>query len=640
MYASNLGSLDDVFSFNMHQRLEFGGRVWLLETRTTPAFDYLASDTRPNWVLGAGILISFLLFGVTLLMLRSRMMLIMSTGKYRAITEHTAAMTLIFDRKGTISYVSPSCERILGVGKDVLDQGMIIQAIHPDDRPGVQNAFEEILTGRESTNPHLTLRVKGLDTGWVDIEGSLTGMLNVPGVNGVVANFRDVSELRKVQSQIRKLAYYDPLTGLANRQLFKDRLEHAIKSCSRRGTTAALFYLDLDGFKGINDTLGHDAGDKLLQQVAHWLTDAVREEDSVARMGGDEFTVLLTEVSDADAAGRVAENVLQALTRKIRLKEHEVAVSGSIGIAMIPSDSDVPETVMKFADLAMYRAKELGKNNYQFFTSALNIRAARHMLLQEELRTALDFNQLCLYYQPKVELATMNVVGLEVLLRWAHPDQGIIEPGKFMKVAEESGIILAIGEWVIRQACLQQLAMRREFGPLKISINLSPKQLIAKNFLSMLENTFQALGFQAEDMEVEIRPEAIRNECQTTISTLNQLARMGVSVVLDDYGLQLCSMDLLNALPISAVKLDQEFTCSKIGKRDCEAITSAVMVMAKKLGLKVIAEGVDNPDYLNYLRENQCEFAQGYLITPPLSEEAISGFLSAYGCSADSASSF
>ncbi len=635
MYASNLGTLDNVFSFKMHQSLEYGGRTWLLETRTTPAFDYLASDTRPNWVLGSGILVSLLLFVVTLAMLRSRLLAVVNSGKYRAITEHTETMTLIFGADGNASYVSPSCQRILGVDYAKLNKVSANQLVHPDDWPTIQVAFEDITAGKRHSIQHIVARVKNLDGEWVDVEGALTGMLEVPGVSGVVGNFRDVSDLRKAQSEMRKLAYYDPLTGLANRQLFKDRLDHAIKSCLRRRTSAALLYLDLDGFKGVNDTLGHDAGDKLLKQVAGWLSDAVREEDSVARMGGDEFTILLTEVTDASAAGRVAENVLQALTKKVRLKEHEVAVSGSIGIAMIPSDSDVPETAMKFADLAMYRAKELGRNNFQFFTSALNIRAARHMLMLEELRSAIDLNQLRLFYQPKIEIDSQKVVGLEVLLRWSHPDRGIVEPNEFMGVAEESGIILAMGEWVIRQACLQLLAMKKEFGALKVSINLSSKQLMAKNFLAMLEDTFRSTGFDSSDMEIEIRPEVIKKESPAIMTVLNRLSQKGVSIVLDDFGLELCSMDVLNALPVSAVKLDQEFTCSKIAQRDCENITSAVIAMARKLGLKVIAEGVDNPAYLNFLRENRCNYAQGYLITPPLSEEAISGFLATYGSAAN-----
>ncbi|MEP2616336.1 bifunctional diguanylate cyclase/phosphodiesterase, partial [Marinobacter alexandrii] len=487
MYGSNLGSLDNDFSFQMSQTLNAGGRKWLLQTRSTPAFDFLASDPRPPIVLGSGIVISVLLFLFVLALIRSRLMAQISAGRYRAITEGAASVTLVLDRTGRASYASPSSDEILGFDPGEIASLKFESLVHVDDWAKLQQGFEDAIGAPGQQQSVIRARIRDSEGRWRDMDCTFTAMLSVPGVNGVVLSLRDLTQLKAAQTELHRLAFYDPLTGLPNRQLFRDRLDHAVRRCRRSGEPAALMFLDLDGFKRINDTLGHDAGDELLRQVAEWLHGCVREEDSVARLGGDEFVVLQSRVGESEAASKVAETILHRLCQRVRLSEHEVGITVSIGITMIPQDSEDSGTLMKYADLAMYRAKEMGRNTYQFFTPAMNIQAARRLLQQEELAAALEGDRFVLHYQPKLDLVTERVIGVEAFLRWHHPEKGLVSAQQFIGLAEETGLILQLGELAMRQACIQVQALERAgFESLKMAINLSVRQLTDAGFLDMI----------------------------------------------------------------------------------------------------------------------------------------------------------
>jgi len=461
------------------------------------------------------------------------------------------------------------------------------------------------------------------------MEGGFTAMQDVPGVNGVVVNFRDLTELKVAQTELHRLAFYDQLTGLANRQLFRDRLEHSVKNCKRRGQQAALLFLDLDGFKRINDTLGHDAGDMLLKQVAEWLRACVRDADSVARLGGDEFTVLLSEVAGPDAAARVATNILEALSRRIRLRDHDVGVTVSIGIAMIPSDSDDASSLMKFADMAMYRAKEVGRNNYQFFLNSMNIRAARRMLMQEELRSAIEYSQFVLHYQPKINLATQKIVGIEALVRWNHPDRGLVAPDQFIQLAEDSGLIHKLGEWVIRQAFLQSVALAQAgFPDYIMSINLSSKQISDPGFEALFTRITEETGVDVSKIELELPACMLTLDIQPMTELLKSLKRFGVTISLDDFGTGYCSLGCLSQVPVDNVKIDRLFIKGIPYDKKSGEVTSAVIALAHKLNLEVIAEGVETREQLEFLQYANCEMAQGNLFSHALDEEQLAGYLS------------
>ncbi|WP_252738179.1 bifunctional diguanylate cyclase/phosphodiesterase [Marinobacter salexigens] len=583
MYGSNLGSLDNEFSFEMSQTVSHGGRDWLLQTRSTPAFDYLASDPRPLIVLGSGAVISLLLFVIALVLIRSRLMAQISEGRYRAITEGAANVTLVMD------------EAVQSPGKQM---------------------------------PVILARICDAQDNWRNMEGTYTDMLAVPGVEGVVLSLRDLTQLKAAQSELHRLAFYDPLTGLANRQLFRDRLNNVVRRSRRSGEPAALMFLDLDGFKRINDTLGHDAGDELLQQVAKWLEGCVREEDSVARLGGDEFVVLLSQISGTEAAGKVADIILRRLCQRVRLNDHEVGITVSIGITMIPHDSEDPGTLMKFADLAMYRAKEMGRNTYQFFTPAMNIKAARRLLQQEELASALEEERFVLHYQPKIDLASERVIGVEAFLRWHHPEKGLVSAQQFIGLAEETGLIVRLGEVALRQACIQVQALERAgFESLKMAVNLSVTQVTDSHFLDMVRQVITETGVSPEKLELEMPVELLNEDPRMVRELLLSLNDLGICLILDDFGAGSCSLVALQQLPLDVIKIDHRFIRDIPYNVSATDVASAVIALAQQLHLTVVAEGVETPQQLSFLKSAGCTQCQGNLFSYPLEEDALIGFL-------------
>ncbi|WP_198343238.1 bifunctional diguanylate cyclase/phosphodiesterase [Oleiphilus messinensis] len=628
MYASNLGSLENEFTFEYQQSLEHGGRTWLLVTRTTPAFDFLARDERPLIVMVSGTIVSCLLLLLMLVLIRARLEAQINAGKYRAITEDTKNITIIFDTQAKPLYLSPSCQRILGY---TLDQALKLGVegiVHPDDAPAVQSSFASVVKGHNAA--FLQTRIRNSKGQWLEIEGSYTDMRDVPGVDGIVCNFHDVSELREVQSRLKQLAYYDSLTGLANRQLFEERLQHCIKSIGRREQPAALLFLDLDGFKQINDTLGHDSGDILLCHVARWLSDCVRQDDSVARFGGDEFLVLLSQVSGPEAVAQVAENILNQVCQRIKVKGHEVCVSTSIGIAMIPEDSEDAATLLKFADLAMYRAKELGRNRYQFFTKAINMKAARRMLMQEELRVAKELDQFSLYYQPTVRLHDHKIVGVEALLRWQHPERGLLNAQEFLDVAEDCGLMHSLGGWVLRQACIQAMALQSSFEELVVSVNFTKGQLLDHRFLEAVDDVLSTTGVQPEQLVFEFPADVVVDYQEQIVPVMEALQSRNIKLTLDDFGSGYCALGSMHLYPVTTIKIDRSLVAEILTSQNCAALSSGVVAMAKKLDISVIAEGVESAEQLNVLIESECEYAQGNLFSQPLPESRLAAFLTTY----------
>lgn len=628
MYGSNLGSLDNEFSFDMSQTVSHGGRDWLLQTRSTPAFDFLASDPRPSIVLGSGVAISLLLFMVALVLIRSRLMAQISEGRYRAITEGAANVTLVMNEEGVPLYSSPSSFDILGFDPDEV-QGLALEnLVHEDDWPMLRQGFDDAVQAPGQQMPVVRARIRDAADNWRDMEGTFTDMLTVPGVNGVVLSLRDLTQLKAAQAELHRLAFYDPLTGLANRQLFRDRLNSVVSRSRRSGEPAALMFLDLDGFKRINDTLGHDAGDELLRKVSQWIEGCVREEDSVARLGGDEFVVLLSQVSGTEATAKVAETILRRLCQRVRLNDHEVGVTVSIGITMILQDSEDPGALMKFADLAMYRAKEKGRNTYQFFTPAMNIKAARRLLQQEELAVALEGERFVLHYQPKVDLASERVIGVEAFLRWHHPEKGLVSAQQFIGLAEETGLIVRLGEMALRQACIQVQALERAgFEALKMAVNLSVRQVTDSHFLDMVRQVITETGVSPEKLELEMPVELLNEDPRMLRELLVSLNDLGVCLILDDFGAGACSLVALQQLPLDVIKIDHRFIRDIPYNVSATDVASAVIALAQKLHLTIVAEGVETPQQLSFLKSAGCTQCQGNLFSYPLDEDALIGFL-------------
>ncbi|MBP6519105.1 EAL domain-containing protein [Shewanella sp.] len=434
-----------------------------------------------------------------------------------------------------------------------------------------------------------------------------------------VAVFTDITERKKAEEDLRFLASFDTLTGLPNRTLFQDRLNHAITQAHRANNIVALLFLDLDRFKHINDSMGHHVGDLLLKAVARRLQNAVRDGDTVARLGGDEFTIILEGVAKTKAATLISEKVLRAFQTPFLLDDKTLTISTSIGISLYPNDADNADSLIKFADTAMYHAKSSGRNNFQFYTSKLNEIATRHVQLESGLKEAIQRKELSLVYQPKFCLRDGSLTGLEALLRWYHTELGPISPVEFIPLAEETGIITQIGHWVINHAC-QQLAEWNSLGfnGITIAVNLSARQLKA-DIISTIEVALAVSGLPAQSLELELTESMIMGNPQESVSILSKLKALGLTIAVDDFGTGYSSLSYLKRFPIDTLKIDREFVRDITNDPDDAAITSAIIALAHSLELNVVAEGVETQEQLNFLAMQGCDQVQGFLLSKPLS---------------------
>ncbi len=445
---------------------------------------------------------------------------------------------------------------------------------------------------------------------------------------------RDITERKRAEEQIRFLAYYDSLTRLPNRTFYKELLARALTYAQRHKKVMAVLFIDLDSFKRINDTLGHGIGDELLQGVAERLLKRVRKSDYVARsgdgdminivsrLGGDEFIVLLNEVSREYDATLVARRILEDISQPFLLRGHEVFITASIGISLYPSDGEDAETLLRNADIAMYHAKEQGKNNFQFYAESMNTAAVMRFTLENDLHKALERNDFMLYYQPKVDVRNGKTLGMEALIRWKHPERGIITPAEFIPLAEETGLILPIGEWVLRSACLQNKAWQAAgFSCIPVSVNISGRQFEQQNLRETIMKALRDADLAAHYLELEITESTIMQNSAKAISMLQTLKARGIKISVDDFGTGYSSLDQLKRIPLDALKIDRSFVANITTNPEDAAIATAIMAMAHSLKLKVVAEGVETEEQLAFLRELGCDEAQGYLFSRPVPAE-------------------
>jgi len=427
---------------------------------------------------------------------------------------------------------------------------------------------------------------------------------------------------KHAEDRIRYLAHYDELTGLTNRNMFGQRLGHAIAQARRSGEPLAILFLDLDRFKNINDTLGHAAGDSVLREVAKRLRGCLRESDTVGRLGGDEFVVLLETTPQPMHSVAVAQKLLAALVRPFTIEGQDFHLTASIGISAYPADANDIEGLLRNADIAMYRAKEQGKNNYQFYSAQMSVRTLERLTMESDLRHALERNEFVLYYQPKVDVGSQRITGMEALLRWRHPSRGLVRPLQFIPLAEETGLIVAIGDWVLRTACAQNKSWReRGLPPVRIAVNLSARQFTHKNVLLQdVERVLNETGLDPSALELEITESMVMDDPEHTTILLNRLRATGVNIAIDDFGTGHSSLSYLKRFPIDSVKIDQSFIKDLPGSGYDAAIIQAIIVMAHGLGLKVIAEGVETGEALGFLRAHGCDEVQGHYFSEPVPE--------------------
>jgi diguanylate cyclase (GGDEF)-like protein/PAS domain S-box-containing protein len=441
--------------------------------------------------------------------------------------------------------------------------------------------------------------------------------------DGVFKGYRgtgsDITERRQAEQKIEYLAYHDPLTGLPNRVLLQDRLEQAIAQAERNRSGLALVFLDLDNFKKINDSLGHAAGDALLKEVALRLKRCVRDTDTISRQGGDEFVVILRELRGVDSCTPVLGKIMETLQEPYTWEGNELSTSASLGIALYPEDGSDFELLRKKADMAMYRAKEAGRNTYRFFDEEMDDEAVEHLLMRSGLRRALERQEFLLHYQPQIDLATGQVIGVEALLRWQHPEFGLVPPGRFIPIAEDSGLIVPIGEWVLREACRQAAAWQRSGLPeLVMAVNLSAVQFRRGNVEETVLRALAQSGLAPAALELELTESILIQDVEQVLASVRRLKQLGVKLSIDDFGTGYSSLSYLKRFDIDKLKIDQSFIRDLARDPDDAAIVRAIIQMAHSLGLKAIAEGVETPDLPQQLRAFGCDEAQGYLYARPM----------------------
>ncbi|MBD2386845.1 putative bifunctional diguanylate cyclase/phosphodiesterase [Cylindrospermum sp. FACHB-282] len=442
---------------------------------------------------------------------------------------------------------------------------------------------------------------------------------------GRVWSFRDVTAHKIAEATIRHQALHDLLTDLPNRVLFNQRLSESLVQARQNSSKLAVCFLDLDRFQTINETLGHAIGDQLLQNVAQRLSKCLRAGDTIARWGGDEFTLLLPEISNIQDAIHFQEQILAAFKSEFYIENHYLHISPSIGIAIYPIHGEDAETLIKNADAALYRVKSQGRNNYQFYQSKINSQALKLLTLENSLYSALEREELIVYYQPQVKIATGEIIKMEALLRWQHPELGLIPPGKFIPLAEDNGLIIPIGEWVLRTACTQNKAWQDalDLPSLSVAVNLSARQFGQPNLVGLVKQVLSETKLNPQYLDLEITETIAMQDVDFTRKILNDLGNMGVSISLDDFGTGYSSLSYLKNFPVHALKIDKSFVCNLTSNSNDAAITTAIISLANALNLKVVVEGVETEEQRNLLRILKCEFMQGYFFSRPvLAEDA------------------
>ena len=530
---------------------------------------------------------------------------------------------LCTDISGNITFLNLVAEKMTGwsweeaLGRPMAEVFQILDAVTRQTTPNPMDVAVELNRTVHLPLNCILLRRDGFET---PIEDSVAPIHDREGKpTGAVIVFRDVSKARAMAAEMTHSAQHDFLTGLPNRMLLNDRVNQAITLAPRHSKKVAVLFLDLDGFKHINDSLGHPIGDKLLQSIAKRLVDCVRSSDTVSRQGGDEFVVLLSEMEQSEDAAISAMRLLQAVAEAHTIDQHDLHVTTSIGVSVFPDDGMDAETLIKNADTAMYQAKENGRQSYQFFKSPMNVRAVERQSIEENLRRALERQEFALHFQPKINLKTGKISGAEALIRWTHPVRGPVSPAQFIPVAEDCGLILPIGQWVLREACKQARAWVEAGLPLAtMAVNISSMEFRDENFLQSVFTTLSETGLDPRSLELELTESVLMKRAESAASVLKTLRERGVQIAVDDFGTGYSSLSYLRKFPIDAPKIDQSFVRQITTTPDDTSIVTAVISMGRSLKLRVVAEGVETHEELVFLQARLCDEAQGYYFSRPV----------------------
>ena len=554
-----------------------------------------------------------------------------SEERFRSLVQNASDLISILDAEAKVLYHSPASLHVLGFLPNERLGTAGFELIHPQDRHRIEALFES-LTSKARASQTAEYRIRHADGTWRVFESKITNLLENPAVAGVVVNSRDVTDRKRAEEQLLHDALHDSLTELPNRTLFMDRLDHSLDQRNRiHAYRCAVLFLDLDRFKMVNDSFGHSVGDSLLVQASNRLKGCLRPNDTLARLGGDEFAILLDNVKDASNAVRVAQRIQQELEVPFQLEGREVYSTASIGIALSDARSQ-PADVLRDADTAMYRAKSEGRASYAIFDAEMHARVSSQLQLETDLRRALSQWQFEVYYQPIVTLPAGKLAGFEALLRWHHPERGLVLPAEFMPLAEETGLINPIGRGVLAEACQQMKAWndrRAPLDPIFISVNLSQRQFSQPDLLLQLSQVLDATGLTGDRLTLEVTEGAVMNESETVLETLARIKRLGIRVTLDDFGTGYSSLSVLHRLPFDRIKIDRWFVRNVGIDQGSDELVEGVLALCRGRRLETIAEGVETVEQRRKLSELGCGYAQGFLFSEPVGRLQAEDLLSA-----------
>ena len=549
-----------------------------------------------------------------------------SETKFRMLTDTVAAAAFIFQGE-RIRYANRGAAVVTGYTQDELLAQNFWDVIHPDFRELVKSNGLARQRG-EPVPPRYEVKIltKQGEEKWVDFQA---GGIEFDGAPAALGTAFDITDRKQAEEQIKHMAFHDSLTGLPNRALIIDRIDKAIAQARRSDEAAAVLFLDVDGFKAVNDTLGHAIGDQFLQSVAARLVAIVRESDSVGRTGGDEFVIALSAMSAADESIEVATRIVTAFRSPWEVAGQDFHLTASIGIAVFPGDGDDADTLLRNADTAMYRAKEEGRDQFQVFAPAMSAYVSARVALESELRRALDREEFVVHYQPQIQVATREMIGMEALVRWQHADRGLVHPDTFIPLAEATGLIVPLGEWVLRTACAQNVAYQQAgLPPVRVAVNLSARQFQQPDLADMVSAVLQETGLDPMWLDLEITENTAMRDIESAIATLLRLREMGVQISIDDFGTGHSSLAYLGRLPIDALKIAPSFVQDVVKRPDDAVIVAASVGLGNSLRLRVIAEGVETEEQFEFLRSKGCTEVQGYLFGRPMPASALADLLS------------
>jgi diguanylate cyclase (GGDEF)-like protein/PAS domain S-box-containing protein len=556
-----------------------------------------------------------------------------SEARWSSLVQNSSDVVMLVDDDGTIRYVSPSVRRVLGHPDAELTGTALARLLEANEATRVLRMLAELEDAGSAAPVPIQLRMRGRDGQLLEVETLAANLLADPSVGGIVLNMRDMSERKAFERQLERHAFYDMVTGLPNRALFRDRVDHALAHCRRGGRTVAVMFMDLDDFKIVNDSFGHAAGDALLREVGERLTTCLRASDTAARLGGDEFAILIEDSNDRADAAEIAERILRALEAPFLVEGRELGLRASLGIAAGRDGHTTRTTdeLLRNADVAMYVAKGQGKSRYEVYRPTMRGSMLQRLEFKTDLRRALERHEFVLHYQPLVELETGAVTGLEALVRWDHPQRGLVPPAEFVPLAEETGLIIALGSWVLETACCDAQLLNQTYAqdpPLSMAVNLSARQLQWPGIVPEIRKALRDNGLHPSTLTVEVTESVMMQNIDLSVARLQQLKALGIRIAIDDFGAGYSSLNYIRRFPLDILKMDKAFVDRIDTDEEELALAASILEMAKTLNLHPVAEGVERPEQVERLLELECETAQGYYFAKPAVREVIEARLS------------